>query len=233
MRLLALDTALGACSAAIMVDGVLAARRHEVMARGHAERLLPMAEEALAEAGIAWSALDRLAVSIGPGTFTGVRTGLAAARGLALALDRPLLGFTSLAIVAEGARALGAGQGRVLVVALDAHGGHLYVQGFAGDASVDVPGGLAAPGLMTPAAAAGLLAGAALDLAGDGAAVLAAALGTQGTTSVTGPELPDAADLARLAAAAPAPERPYVAPAPLYLRAPHADLPAPRAARPG
>jgi tRNA threonylcarbamoyladenosine biosynthesis protein TsaB len=70
------------------------------MARGHAERLLPMAEEALAEAGLGWDGLTQLAVSIGPGTFTGVRTALATARGLALALDLPLVGITTLAAVA-------------------------------------------------------------------------------------------------------------------------------------
>jgi tRNA A37 threonylcarbamoyladenosine modification protein TsaB len=85
---------------------------------------------------------------------------------------------------------------------------------------------------MAPDAAAGWLEGLEIDLAGDGAAAVAAALGPDATVRVTGPELPDAADLARLAAAAPSPPRPHVAPAPLYLRAPHADLPTPRAARP-
>lgn len=243
MRLLALDTALGACSAAVLIDGRLAGHRHEVMARGHAERLLPMAEEALAEAGLGWDGLTRLAVSIGPGTFTGVRTALATARGLALALDLPLAGITTLAAVAAAARKAGPPSG-LLLVALDAHGGLVYAEGFAGEAGTPPPQALAQPGLHDPQALAALLEAeqvslADLQLAGSGANLVRAALGPAGeAVPVLGAGLPDAADVARLAAALPMPERstreqPHAVPSPLYLRAPDARLPVPRAGRPG
>ncbi len=241
MRLLALDTALGACSAAVLIDGRLAGHRLEVMARGHAERLLPMAEEALAEAGLGWDSLDRLAVSVGPGTFTGVRTALAAARGLALALDLPLTGITTLDAVAAAAQAEGPeGSQGLLLVTLDAHGGLVCAQGFArargGDALV--PAALAQPGLHEPEALVALLEAAQvpladLKLAGSGAALVLAALGPRGADiPVAGSGLPDAAEVARLAAAQPLPARPWAAPSPLYLRAPDARLPVPRAGRP-
>jgi len=240
MRLLALDTALGACSAAVLIDGRLAGHRLEVMARGHAERLLPMAEEALAEAGLGWDSLDRLAVSVGPGTFTGVRTALAAARGLALALDLPLTGITTLAAVAAAAQSEAAG---LLLVALDAHGGLVYAQGFAGGEHAFVPEAfvleaLAKPGLHEPGALVAVLEAAGvpladLSLAGSGAAMVAAAFGPAGADiPVLGPDMPDAAQIARLAAAQPMPGRPYAMPSPLYLRAPDARLPTPRAGRP-
>jgi len=238
MRLLALDTALGACSAAVLIDGRLAGHRLEVMARGHAERLLPMAEEALAEAGLGWDSLDSLAVSVGPGTFTGVRTALAAARGLALALDLPLTGITTLAAVAAAAQLEAAGAAGLLLVALDAHGGLVYAQGFAGGGHALAPEALAKPGLHEPGALVALLEAAGvpladLRLAGSGAAMVAAAFGPAGADiPVLGPDMPDAAQIARLAAAQPMPGRPYAMPSPLYLRAPDARLPTPRAGRP-
>jgi len=246
MRLLALDTALGACSAAVLIDGRLAGHRLEVMARGHAERLLPMAEEALKEAGLGWDSLDRLAVSVGPGTFTGVRTALAAARGLALALDLPLTGITTLAAVAAAAAREEGGEG-LLLVALDAHGGLVYAQSFVagvgngtgtGAGESLIPAALAQPGLYEPQALVALLEAAALPLAeltlaGSGAALVLAALGLQGSNiPVAQSGLPDAAEVARLAAEQPMPGRPYAVPSPLYLRAPDARLPTPRAGRP-
>ena len=244
MRLAAFDTALGACSVALFADGRVLAARREEMARGHAERLLPMAEEVLAEAGLGWTDLDRLAVTLGPGTFTGVRTGLAAARGLALALDLPLAGLNTLEVIAEGAAA--ARGDAPLVVILDAHGGPLYAQVFPGRGMPRVPDGLAAPGLHAPDALAAALVsafgaapgagpgeGTTIDLAGNGADLFAPVLAAAGVASARclGPDGPDAADLARLAARLPAPSRPYQAPAPLYLRAPDARPPAPRAPR--
>jgi tRNA threonylcarbamoyladenosine biosynthesis protein TsaB len=97
MKILAVDTALGACSAAIMEDSRVLARRFEPMERGHAERLAPMVEEVMAESGLTFGVLDRLGVTTGPGTFTGQRVGLAFMRGMRVALKRPLLGVTSLA----------------------------------------------------------------------------------------------------------------------------------------
>jgi tRNA threonylcarbamoyladenosine biosynthesis protein TsaB len=98
---LAFDTSAGACSAAVLGgDGTVLARRCEALERGHAERLLPMLRDVLAEAGVEIADLALLAVTIGPGTFTGIRIGLAAARGLALASGLPLVGVTSLEAVA-------------------------------------------------------------------------------------------------------------------------------------
>lgn len=96
MRVLAVDTALGACSAAVIDDQVQRAHRYETMERGHAERLAPMVRETLDDAGVTLSSIDRLAVTTGPGTFVGQRVGIAFMRGLRLALGRPLIGITTL-----------------------------------------------------------------------------------------------------------------------------------------
>jgi tRNA threonylcarbamoyladenosine biosynthesis protein TsaB len=102
--LLAVDTALGACSAAVTEGDRVLASRHVVMARGHAEALAPMVEAVMAEAGLAFDKLGKLAVTTGPGTFTGQRVGLAFMRGLRVALQKPLVGVTTLAAMAEQAR---------------------------------------------------------------------------------------------------------------------------------
>lgn len=103
MRILAVDTALGACSVALLQDQDILAHMFEPMERGHAERLAPMVEEVMT--GVDFSGLDRLAVTTGPGTFTGQRVGLAFMRGLRLALRLPLTGVTSLEAMAAAAQA--------------------------------------------------------------------------------------------------------------------------------
>ena len=97
MKILAVDTALGACSAAVLDDARVLAHRFEPMERGHAERLAPMVEEVMAEAALSFKAIERLGVTTGPGTFTGQRVGLAFMRGMRIALECPLIGVTSLA----------------------------------------------------------------------------------------------------------------------------------------
>ena len=87
MKILAVDTALGACSVALLDDGKILAHVFEPMDRGHAERLAPMVDEAMKKAGMDFSSLDRLAVTTGPGTFTGQRVGLAFMRGRTLLIS--------------------------------------------------------------------------------------------------------------------------------------------------
>ncbi len=126
MRLLAIETATEACSVAVLVDGEIR-ERFEIAPRRHAELTLPWAELLLAEAGVAKSQLDAIAVGRGPGAFTGVRLAIALAQGIALALDRPLLPVSTLAALAMRA------QGGRIVSAIDARMGEIYLAAFARD----------------------------------------------------------------------------------------------------
>jgi tRNA threonylcarbamoyladenosine biosynthesis protein TsaB len=213
MKVLALDSATGACSVAVTRRDAVLARRDAVQDRGQAEILVPMVEAALSEAGLGYADLDRLAVTVGPGTFTGIRIALATARGLALATGRPLLGVTTFEALAH-AVAPGLLAGRTLVVAIDSRRAELYVQAFGPDL---VP--LGAPVMDLPGAIP--LPPGPLLLVGDAAAALASAAGPR--AEVAGQvRNPDAAVVARLAARRPLPD---AAPSPLYLRAPDVTLP--------
>lgn len=133
MRILAFDTALRACSAAVLiVKGAerKLARAYEARERGHAEVLMPMIEQVMREAGSAYQDLDRIAVTIGPGTFTGTRIGIATARGLGLALAIPVIGETSLAVMAHGIQARSGSEDQPLAIAVDARRGQIYFQHF-------------------------------------------------------------------------------------------------------
>ena len=116
MKLLALETSTEACSVAVWIDGEVR-ERFELAPRRHAELALPWAEQLLAEAGIAKSQLDAIAVGRGPGAFTGVRLAIAIAQGIALALDRPVLPVSTLAALAMRA------QGDRIIAAIDARMG--------------------------------------------------------------------------------------------------------------
>jgi len=122
MKLLAFDTATEACSVAVWDDGRVL-ERFEIAPRRHAELALPWAEALLAEAGIARNQLDAIAVSRGPGAFTGVRLGIALAQGIALALDRPVVAASTLAVLALRA---GAAPGAQVLAAIDARMGEIY-----------------------------------------------------------------------------------------------------------
>ena len=122
--LLAFDTSAAHCAAALLSGGRVWLRQ-EPMDKGQAERLMPLLEELLAEAGIDWSDLAGIAVGTGPGNFTGVRISVAAARGLALGLGIPAIGVTRLEALAHGLP-------RPLTVIEDARRGEAYVQEFAG-----------------------------------------------------------------------------------------------------
>ena len=126
MKILALDTSMGACSAAVLSGKELFARQ-EAMERGHAEALMPMVAEVLAEAEIRPAALDVIAATTGPGSFTGVRIAIAAARGLALVTGAKLFGIDSLSVMAKTALAEGLATGGPYAVAVDARRGMLYL----------------------------------------------------------------------------------------------------------
>jgi tRNA threonylcarbamoyladenosine biosynthesis protein TsaB len=128
MNILALDTSMGACSAAVLrADGepTLFARQ-QAMVRGHAEALMPMVADVMAEAGVAPAALDLIAATTGPGSFTGVRIAIAAARGLALVTQAKLFGTDSLTVMAKAALADGLAPKGPFAVAVDARRSMLY-----------------------------------------------------------------------------------------------------------
>jgi tRNA threonylcarbamoyladenosine biosynthesis protein TsaB len=210
MRVLALDTCLASCSAALVGDGEVLAWRAEAMRKGHAERIVPMVQQVMDEAGCAWGDLDLLAVTTGPGSFTGVRVGLAAARAIALVAGRPLAG---IGVMEAMARAIAPQRlsGRGLVVALDARRGELYLQDF--DSAGRALGGPRLADRLDLEAPAGPCL-----VAGDGAGAFAAFGDCEIDTAAL---LPDARAVAQLAA-----ERhgtggdpmPQAMPVPVYLR---------------
>src|ERR1700733_13508071 len=102
MRVLSVNTVGDACEGALMVDGHILAVRSEAMVQGHDARLAPLVGEVMNEAGLEFGELDRIAVIVGPGSFAGVRVGVAFARGLALALNVPAMGVTSLEALGAG-----------------------------------------------------------------------------------------------------------------------------------
>ena len=211
MKLLAIDTASDACSVGV-VDGAREVLMSEIIGRGHAERLMGMIAAAMTEAGLTPADLDRIAVTVGPGSFTGLRVGIAAARGLALACGAPAVGIGTLPVHAETARHE-IGETPVLAV-LAAGRGELYGQSFAADGTPE-----GAPE-AAPAETFARRIGANTLIAGSGAAALAEILGPEARArTVHENTAPDIASLCRLALAAqPTGE----APRPLYLRPPDA-----------
>ena len=175
MNILALDTSMGACSAALLRhDGVLFARQ-ERMTRGHAEALMPMVADVMSESGVAFGALDRIGATTGPGSFTGVRIAISAARGLALVTGAKLFGVDSLTVMAKQALATGIAGGAPFAVAVDARRGMLYFGLYDGAARK-----LDGPLLIAPDDAANLLPGALRTAVGSGAATLAEAAASRG-----------------------------------------------------
>lgn len=205
MIVLGLDTCLFACSAAVVRDGVTLASRIEPMSRGHQERLAPLVAEVMGEAGLGFGDLDRIGVTVGPGSFTGLRVGLAFAKGLSAALGVPAVGVGSLEALAHDR------SGRVFAV-LDAKRGQVYLQAFADGVAVS------APDALPVETAAARLAELAPDvLVGTGVGLLAPMRPAAQAIEL---DHADPAAVAAIAALrAPAPPRP------LYLRAPDAKLP--------
>jgi tRNA threonylcarbamoyladenosine biosynthesis protein TsaB len=178
MNILALDTSMGACSAAVLRSDGAAPRllaRQESMARGHAEALMPMVAEVMAEAGLRFAEIDLIAATTGPGSFTGVRIAIAAVRGLALVTHAKLFGTDSLTVMAKVARANGALGSGPFAVAVDARRGMLYFGLY------DEAGGkLEGPLLIAPDEAINLLPSGLRVAVGSGAILLAEAGGRRG-----------------------------------------------------
>ncbi len=219
MNLLAIDCATNACSAALWLDDAPGPHRHAVMRRGHGEVLMPMVAEIMDEAGLDFAGLRAIAVTTGPGAFTGIRIGLSAARGFALAAGLPVVGVTTLEAVAAAQDS----EGYPLLVALDSKRDDIYVQLFESDGAA-----LSEPLSMLPEEVADILPAAkTVAVAGDMADAVLRALADRDPPllRLTGPDLPDAAVVARIAARRFASE-PVAANAPpptaLYLRPPDA-----------
>lgn len=176
MNTLAFDTCFGACSVAATwstPEGRAGAFRFERMARGHAERLIPMVGEAMADAPFGFSEIARIVVTTGPGTFTGQRVGIAAARSLSLATGAPIAPLSSLAVMAyTAAYELGSElQGKLLAVAVDARRDEIYFQAFSGADWI----ALDVPALLTPGSAVRALTKRDVVAVGSGAELLAEA----------------------------------------------------------
>ena len=216
MLILAIDTALDACAAAVLDTeaGRLIARESLPMKRGHAEALMPLIARVVKQAGISFAALDRIAVTTGPGSFTGLRVGLSAARGIALAAGKPVVGLTTLtayaaAVVSESGQ-------HPIISAIDARHDQVYFQVVSGDA-----GSLIRPRVAPVEEALEASRFGAPLLVGNAANILAARWPASAPppVQIDAQPAPDIAWVAWLGAAvepATAPARPY------YLRAPDA-----------
>ena len=223
MNILALDTTTSACSVAVLTDEAMIGHS-EVMERGHAEALLPMVKAVLNEASMGFPEIDALGVTVGPGAFTGLRIGLAAARGMALAAGIPCVGVTSLEAIAE-AISSEKRAGCALLVALDSKRGDIFAQVFAAAGPpLTAPQAVSFDGLVD------ILPRQSLVVAGTAAAAAVECLVHRGrdVVMVAGVSRPHARDVARVAA------RRYIAgetannpPSPLYLRSPDTGAPKP------
>lgn len=220
MALLAFDTCFGAVSVAVRyrtASGEFIVREaYEARQTGHAERLMPMIAEVIAGAGLEFSQIERFAVTVGPGSFTGVRVGVAAARAFALAASRPVVGVSSLEVIAARGRALlGArGDGRTIMVAIDARRGGFYCALYRdGTTSGD-----SSPTLLTSDAALAMAREHHALVIGSGGPLLSEYAAAQGHTIDT--ELPSIEPHARFLVLLAADRDPSPTVAPLYLRSP-------------
>lgn len=208
MIVLAMDSSTSACSAALWSEGKVLARRLSPMARGQSEALLPMVAEVMDEAGLSFADLGLLAVTVGPGAFTGLRIGLAAARGLALATGLPLAGVATTVAVAAGISPEER-QGRHVLVAIESRREEKWLQVFDSALAPLSPIRGLAPGQAAELAS-GLLV-----VAGDAADQILPHL--SGAVAASSPGYPDAALVAVLAAEQ-WPKGQSLPPEPLYLR---------------
>jgi len=224
MKLLAFDTSFQACSAAVWVDGAVAAHESRLHDRGHAESLVPMLERVRKACGLAYAEFDAFAVTVGPGTFTGLRIALATARGLRVATGRPVIAVTTMEAVAVAYRE----PDSACLVAMDARRDAVYLQAFdrAGAAMEE-------PRVVPLDQVAGAIPGGRLLLAGTGAELVASRAATRGDLifapgrDEAGHGQPDARSVAAVAvprarALGPGSGEP---PHALYLRPPDTRLP--------
>jgi tRNA threonylcarbamoyl adenosine modification protein YeaZ len=217
MRVLAIDTALAACSAAVLdtVYGGIVASESLPMVRGHAEALMPLIKRVMDEAGLGFADIDRVAVTTGPGSFTGLRVGIAAARGIALSADKPAVGLSTLSVYA--APHLAADDQVPVIAAIDARHTHVYLQVFS-------PGGrsFTAPRLAALREAVLAASEAPSCIVGSAAQAIADAMprGSAPPTAIDTRAAPDIAWVARTGAVVPEGQSP---PKPQYLRAPDAQ----------
>ena len=219
MLILAIDTALDACAAGILDTdaGQLIAHESAAMKRGHAEALMPLIARVMKASGIAFPGLDRVAVTTGPGSFTGLRVGLSAARGIALAADRPVVGVTTL--TAYAAPIVSQNADHPVISAIDARHDHVYFQIVAGNGS-----SLVMPQVAPIEEALAASRFGAAHLVGNAAGMLAERwpAGAEPPYTVDAQAAPDIAWVAWLGAAV----SPNAAPArPFYLRAPDVKPP--------
>ena len=215
MRILAIDTALEACSAALLdtESGAILASESRTMIRGHAEALLPLVARLMDKAKLEFDHLDRIAVTTGPGSFTGLRVGLSAARGIGLAARKPVVGLTTLAALA--APYIAADDTASVASVIDARHDHVYYQLFGPGGRTLVPARIAPAQEATRAVATGPV-----RLVGSGARMLFQAWPRlQPLPLIDERRAPDIAWVARLGAATDE----GAAPKPLYLRAPDAQ----------
>ncbi len=225
MNILSFDTTLAACSVACVAidpgasqDDVLASTR-TAMARGHAEALVPMIARTMAEAGLDFARLDRIAVTTGPGSFTGLRVGIATARGLGLALGIPVTGVVTLDALARDFADVNPDGSKPFAILLDARRGQLYIRNYYADG---VPRG--DPSVCDVAAAATEISGPDSLLVGPGADLLVAnapagfahaGFAHGGIAALAFADGPSARNVAIAAALEDSPTSP---PSPLYLR---------------
>ena len=214
MRILAIDTALPAVSACVYEAGADEPQAIESMAmeRGHAEALMPLIDRVMAASGGGFETLDRIAVTVGPGSFTGLRVGIAAARALGLACDIPVVGVSTLAAMA--APLILDEEPGMVAVAIDARHGNVYFAAFGADGRAMMP-----PHVSTIPAAAQVLAEGPARVAGSGAPMVAIEAWSKGQKAeIVGDVLvPDIVFVAKLGLLAD----PTIAPPrPLYLKAP-------------
>lgn len=214
MRVLAIDTALEVCAAAVVDTdrSMTLAQESQPMGRGHAEALLPLLARVVDVSGVDFPAIDRIAVTVGPGSFTGLRVGISAARGIAFASGKPAVGISSLAALA--APHVGDGERRAVIAVIDARHEQVYAQTFG-------PGrGVAAPQRALATEFVRSLPSGQILLVGPGAEQLAQAWPvTRSPPAIIPSAAPEIGWVARLGSAA---DVARALPKPLYLREPDA-----------